>query len=586
MAFSSLRIQDASSTSDRMKRSNHPDNSAPTGPSPSLWPEPARPMPVPATARRVQFSARSQMAGAASTASDGASDKQQGSVQTGDAASSGPSSGHSTTSRMESSSTLPSSSSATTCPSPRPINVAVPNIFEPQYPRWYSYPPIHPTEFETRTPPAFIKDDLFDPTDVFLQRSNAFQNWVNKKNAERIQLRHNPAYEKLVEELHEYQRIGDQGRTPAIRANAKYDVGRIEAALVEERKKFSAAELKHIRDIEKAWVSFVSIDNHEQAIAKQRHTSTTPQVNPERSLSKVERLLGSDGSSLGTPSQNLPYRGVGAGSTVLGGGDTKTAASNLSEKLPAPAGVTTWPDKPYEILIPDWFPVAEAQGIIHMDGAAIEDRFKSLLSYIYQLELEKSQLSYQANHPKEEGIVRDYTWDKHWHPPNPGWRHEHQKKRGGLWKCRKGPAGTAAENTCKLCPDIEISKPPPPAQLLDHLMKDIGEAMAIVARNDKDKVFERRSGSNDKPASAEMFRQLDEDVKMWALRDSNTVTITQPEMISLGAREPWINYNPLRGLGDMPETTTMAQTYAQQAGKNEEQRMPCNEDIGKGKKAS
>ncbi|RYC54128.1 hypothetical protein CHU98_g12081 [Xylaria longipes] len=563
-----------------MKHSNNRDKSTSTGPSPSLWPEPARP--IPATARRVQFDTKSQIPTAASTALDGASDKRPGSGHTEDAISSG----CSTTPRMESGSTLPSSSPATTCPSLRPINVTASNIFEPKYPRWYSYPPIHPTEFETRTPPSFIKDDLFDPTDIFLQQSSAFQDWVNKKNAERIQLRHGPAYEKLVNELHKYQCIANQGPTPPIRADARQTILGIEAALVEERKTFSAAELQHIRDIEKAWVSFVSVENHKQAISKQCHTSTTLRVNPERSLSKVERLLGSDGSSLGTPSQNQPYGGAGVDSMDLGGRDIKATASNMPEKLPASAGVSTWPDKPYEILIPDWFPVAEAQGIIDMDGATIEERFKSLLNYIYQLELEKSQQGYQEKHPDEEGILRHHNWDKRWHPPNPGWRHEHQKKKGGLWKCRKGPTGTAAENKCKLCPDIEISKPSPPAPILDRLIKDIGKAMAIVAQNDKNQILERRSGKNHKPSSAEVFQRLDEDVKMWALQESDPATITQPVMISLSAREPWINYNPLRGLDGLPETTTV-QAYAQQEdGNNEEQGISCDEGADKGKQVS
>ncbi|KAI1755202.1 hypothetical protein F4782DRAFT_439055 [Xylaria castorea] len=581
MDFSSLNIQDASSTTGQMKHSNNHGKSTSTGPSPSLWPEPARP--IPAAPRRVQFYITSQMHGAGSNAVDGASGKQQGSVQTENATSSG----DSTTPRMESGTTIPSSSSATTCPSLRPINAAVSNIFEPKYSSWYSYPPIHPTEFETRTPTNFIKDDLFDPTDIFLQQSSAFQDWVNKKNAERIQLRHSPVYEKLVNELHKYQCIADQGPTPPVRADARQTILKIKAAQLEERKKFSAAELQHIRDIEKAWVSFVSLDSHERAIPEQSHMSTTLRVQPERSLSKVERLLGSDGSSLGTASQNQPYGGVGVNSMDLGGRDTKATAFNLSEKLPPLARVNAWPDKPYEILIPDWFPVAEAHGIIDLDGATIEERFKSLLNYIYQLELEKSQQEYQEKHPDEEGIVKNYNWDKRWHPPNPGWRHEHQRKKGGLWKCRKGPTGTAAENKCKLCPDVEISKPSPPAQVLGRLMNDVGKAMAIVARNDKNKILACRSGGNHNPTSIEVFRQLDEDVKMWALEEGNPVAITQPGSISLGAREPWINYNPLRGLDDSPETTTTAQAYAQQAAdENKEQRMSCDEDAGKGEQVS
>ncbi|KAI0861898.1 hypothetical protein F4860DRAFT_150232 [Xylaria cubensis] len=576
MDFFSSNIQDANSTTDQMKRSHNQNMSTSTGPSPSLWPEPSRP--IPAAPRRVQFYTKARMHGTASTTADGASDKQQGSVHTEDAA---PSS-DSMTPRMESGTVILSSSSATTaCPSLRLIDIAVPNIFEPTYPKWLSYPPILPTKFETKTPINYINHNLFDPTDIFLQQSSAFQSWINEKNAERIQLRHGPAYEKLVNELHKYQCIANHGPTPAARADAKQIILGIEAAQIEERKKFAAAELQYIRAIEKAWMSFVSINSHERAIPKQYQMYTTLQVKPERPLSKVERLLGSDGSGLGTPSQNQLYAAVGVDSMDLGGRGAKTTAPNLYEKLPPPADVGTWPDKPYEVLIPDWFPVAEAQGIIDMKGVTIEERFKNLLNYIFQLELEKSQQEYQKKHPDEEGIVKNHNWNKRWHPPNPGWRHEHQKKNGGWWKCHKGPAGTTAENKCKLCPDIEISNPTPPAQVLGRLMDDIREAMAIVGRNDKNEVLLCRS-SNRRPTDVEVFRQLDEDVKMWALEEGSLAAMTQPGTISLGAREPWINYNPLQGLDDSPGTATTAQAYTQQAaGEDEERRISCDEDAGK-----
>ncbi|KAI1744164.1 hypothetical protein F4680DRAFT_283970 [Xylaria scruposa] len=577
MDSSPLNIQDVNPTTDEMERSNNRNNSTSTGPSPSLWPEPA--LPIPTATRRVQLHTEAQMHGTTSTAADGASDEQQGSGHTEDAA---PSS-DSMTPRMESRPVILSSSSVTTtCPSPRPIKIAVPNIFEPTYPMWYSYPPILPTKFETKTPINYIKHELFDPTDVFLQQSSAFQSWINKQNAERIQLRHCPAYENLVNELHKYQYIADHGQTPAVRADARQTILRIEAAQIEERKKFSAAELQYIRDIEKAWMSFVSIDSHEWAISKQSQMSTPLQVKPERTLSKVERLLGSDGSSLGTPSQNQLYGGVCVDSMDLGGRGAKVTAPNLYEKLPPPVDISTWPEKPYEVLIPDWFPVAEAHGIIDMKGVTVEERFKNLLNYIFQLELEKSQQEYHKKHPDEEGIVKNHNWNKRWHQPNSGWRHEHQKEKGGWWKCRKGPAGTDAENNCKLCQDIEISDPTPPAQVLNRLMDDIREAMAIVGRNDKNEVLSRRSTNNRRPTDVEMFRQLDEDVKMWALEEGSLATVTQPGTILLSAREPWINYNPLQGLEDLPARATTTQTYTQQtAGETEEQSISCDEDADK-----
>ncbi|KAJ2987954.1 hypothetical protein NUW58_g4227 [Xylaria curta] len=503
------------------------------------------------------------------------------------------SSSNSTATRTASGSTFPSSVSTAAGPSsspPRPIDFNMPNVFEPRYPRWYSYPPIHPTEFDTGRSVSDVKGDSFDSTNAFLQQSNAFQNWVEKKNAERIQLRHGPDHEKLVNELNQYQRLADQGRTPLIRTDARQKIIRLKKELAEERKKFSAAELQHIRDIEKAWVSFVSIDSHEQAISRQRHVSKVPrvpQVLPQRSLLKVELLLGSDGSSLGTPSRNQPYGEAAVDSMDLNSRVIKGQPPNLAEKLPAPAHVSTWPDKPYKILIPDWFAVAEARGNIEMSGATAEERFNRLLNYIYQLEFEKTQQDYKAKHPDEEGIVKDYNWDKQWHQPSPGWRHKHQRRKGGWWKCCKGPKATEAEKQCELCSDVKVPEPVPPAEILDHLMKNIGEAMAVVAENDKKEVLERISGEDSRSTSVEAFRrQFDESMKMWALQEDSPITTTESRTIPLSAREPWINYNPLRGLDDSTETAAITQVFVQEtASKGEKQRAPQDEGVGKGKQA-
>ncbi|TGJ81010.1 hypothetical protein E0Z10_g7763 [Xylaria hypoxylon] len=586
MASSSLAIRAAGSSSTQMKHSSNHDKSTPTSPSPSLWPETV--LPIPASARRVQFNTASEMPDTEGCVLEGASCNIQGSAHTECAISSG----HSNTTRIGSGSTFPSPVSTSTLPSPRPIDITAPNVFEPHYPTWHSYPPIHPTKFDTKRPVSPIRGGPFNATGVFLQQSMAFQNWVDKKNAERIQLRHGPNYEKLVDELHQYQYLADYGPTPPIRTDAKMHVAEIEKEMVEERKEFSAAELQYIRDIEKAWVSFVSIDSYEQAISRQRHLSAAPQVEPERSLSRVERLLGSDGSSLGTSSwtqrcqhtqHKMSYEEAGVEFMDLNGRGAKVLPSNPPENLPATVnGVIPWPDKPYETLIPDWFPVAEAQGNIEMNGSTVKERFNNLLNYIYQLEFAKSQHKYKEKHPDEEGILRDYKWDKQWHYPNPGWRHAHQRKRGGWWKCRKGPTASAAENKCELCLDVEISEPTPPAQILADIMGYIGEAMAVVAENDKKMVAKRKSNENHEFSGLQVFQRLvNESAKIWA---DNPLTTTEPETIPLGARQPWINYNPLRGLDDSQEGVATAQAYMQQmVAKNKEQERSNGKNAGKGK---
>ncbi|KAI0206324.1 hypothetical protein F4808DRAFT_114999 [Astrocystis sublimbata] len=543
MSLCSFFVRDVSTRAKQMDPSGGCDEVTYTGPSPSLWPEPEPAQPIPIAARRVQFNGEPQAR---------ASYERRRDAHTDGAASSG----YSATPGMDSGSTFPSVSSATTYSSPRRVEATVTNIFEPQYPAWYHYPPILPTVFESRTRIETMKNDFADPTEPFFQQSRAFRDWVKQKNEARIQLRHTPTMEMLVAERHKYQYITHHSFNPTVRADARQALLEIEAEMVEERKKLAAEELQHIRDIEKGWVSFVRLENHEHKTPKQGCEPATLPKKPERSLSKVELLLGSNGSSWATVVQKHPS-GLVVGSPDVGRHDAKPATSDSPQKLPALTGASPWPEKQYEILVPDWFPVAESRGFIEiMDGATVKERFKGLLNYIYQLEIERGQQAYQAKHPKKEGAVKNYNWDMYWHSPNPGWTHEHQRRKGGWWKCQKGCKGTATENSCEICPVAEIFEPPPPSQALDSLMKEIRKAMAIVSRDDKKTIMERATKC--KPANAGLFRQLDEDVRMWALHQEVPSALTQFGRISLGAREPWINYNPLRGL-DTSETTASEQ---------------------------
>ncbi|KAI3337724.1 hypothetical protein F4824DRAFT_102122 [Ustulina deusta] len=587
MPFSLLSIRAPGATGAQTKPSNDRDKPKPTGPSPSLWPELAHA--ASAAARRVQFSVAPEMPNTANRAPEGSSCKPQGSARTECAISSG----HSNTTQPGSGSTLPTSNSTASIPSSRPIDITVRHVFEPHYPKWHSYPPLLPTTFETKRAASPLKAPSFNPTDTFLQQSSAFQAWVDKKNAERIQLRHAPAYERLVDELHQYQYQADHGPTPADRTDAIMHLIEIKKEMTEERKKFAPAELQYIREIEKGWVAFVSIDNDEQTISRQRHLSAVSQEEPKSSLTKVERLLGSDGSCLSISSwtqrcQSIPhkmsYEEAGAESMDLNGRVSKKLPSNQADKLPAAVeGVIPWPDKPYEILIPDWFPVIEAQGHLEMNGCTVEERYTNLLNYISQLELAKSRGEYKEKHPDEGGvIVKDDNWDKNWHRPNPGWRHEKQRTMGGWWKCRKGPEATTAENKCELCSDAEAPKPIPAAQLLKDVMGYIEEAMAVIAENDKKKVLELNP--NKKATGLEAPGPLvDESVKIWAHQE-NPLATAEPDTIPLGARQPWINYNPLRGVDDSAAAVPTTQIYLQQtvAGKKELKR-PDDELAGKGR---
>ncbi|KAI1155193.1 hypothetical protein F4825DRAFT_83417 [Nemania diffusa] len=581
MASLLLNSRASSCAGHHMKQSNIRDPPVSRGPSPSLWPEPARP--IPAAARKVQSNAILEIPSDASRSLEGAVYTTQGSVDT----ECGVSSGTSTSAGVGSGSpAFPSSDSTAHIPSSRPIdNNAVPNVFEPRYPTWHSYPPIHPMAFDSSKSTGPITGGPLDLTVQFLKQSSRFQKWVNKENAARIQLRHSPVYEMLVGELHKYQYIAEHATMPRGRAYAKQQILRIKEEMIEQRKNISAAELQHIRNIEKAWISLVSIASYERAASRLRPKAFEAPAEPDRPLSKVELLLGSDGSSHGISrwTQSRPTTRQPALSKMSHeDAAVEFADQNATNLQQQPSGVPgnvvdSWPNRPHKILIPDWFPIAEAQGNIEMSGVTVEDRFKSLLNYIHQLESAKSQCEYKEKHPNEEGIWQDCNWDKHWHEPNPEWPHEIHRKKGGLWKCRKGPTATAAENQCKLCSDVTTPSPPPPAQLLDDVMKHIKEAMAAVAGNDKETVSKRIVDENSrKPAKLKTPPwQADDNVRRWDFQQSNPVITTGPETISFSTHQPYLNYNPLTGIEDLPSTQASSQADVQN--------IPQDEDAGKGK---
>ncbi|KAI0098202.1 hypothetical protein GGR51DRAFT_538551 [Nemania sp. FL0031] len=567
-------------TDDQMKQSRTSDNSASTGPSPSLWPEPAHP--VACAARQVQFkTGTSEIPKDACRPVEGASCTQQGTAQTecavshetcttaGTASSTStiPSS-YSTDNNITSSSTnnnnnITSSSSANNnvmSSSSRPIDTEVPDVFEPRYPRWQSFPPIHPTEFDlarSSNPmflPLTMKDDslLEDITYNYLRQSAAFQDWMNKINAQRIALRHGPAYEELVSRLHKFQFLANHGRSPAARANAKHYIPEIERSMAREREKISAAELQCIRHIERGWVSFVNIEKYEEVASRQRVMSERAREGSNRPLSKVECLLGSDGSTFDTVALTQ-------------------ACSTMSQ--PTHYGA------PYKVHVPDWFYVVDVQRSIQVFGHTIEDRFKYLLREIAELERLKEHYEYKKKHPNETVTQKDETWEKHWHDPNPGWPHAHHRRHGGWWKCRKGPRATVAENNCIFCVEPDIPEPPSPARRFDDIMRRIENAMAIVARNDENLVLKRINHENRKPIKVGDSSQwhADEYWKEWEFQRGNPGTTAVPQATPFSTLQPYINPNTLTSNRGPRGTRASSQAKTQQtAPKNEAQQTSHN----------
>lgn len=394
---------------------NNSDKETTVGPPPSLWPEPpAQPtQPIPTAKRRVRFNFALETVGTASATLDASLYHQQESGSSGCVTSSG----DSATTQAGSSSTFPSSAgSSSSIPRARPVGPKVTDTFQKHYPRWFSYPPHphDPRQFDTKKAGIFVDCDSFDPTDEFLERSSIFQEYVDQKNSARIRLRHNPQYESLVDALHKCQYLVNHGPTPAIRTCARMNIPQIKAEMAEERKKLSSSEMQHVKDIEEAWMNFVSIDEYEQAVARQRHAASLPRIEPKSSLSRVESLLGSDGSSLGvanwtqacsaadsqTALNKMLNAENGVESTGFQGLDANRQPLDSVGNPSINPSANQWPDKPYQILVPDWFPIAEGLGRLRTNGPTTADRFTNLLNYIHQLEFLRGQRDY-----KEKGLA-------------------------------------------------------------------------------------------------------------------------------------------------------------------------------------
>ncbi|KAI1437173.1 hypothetical protein GGR50DRAFT_692471 [Xylaria sp. CBS 124048] len=579
--FSFFGRRAADPTSGHIATSNSSEEYSPVvnGPPPSLWPEATRPIP---TAARQITSANQETLDVSRRAGrvlEGANAQREESADAECTVPSNLPSNHATTTQINPSSTLQSSSLATSYSYSRPIDISTPKVFEPHYPMWLSYPPIHPTRFETSPPSSPSTDTLPVIMHTFMEESKDFKNFADKKNAERIQLRHGSDYEKLVEKLRQQQYIYKEGPTPQIRAAARERVLEIEAEMTEKRKELSGAELQHIREIEKAWISLVSMDVYEQTIARQRHLSAIPKAETKKPLSKVERLLGSDGSSSEhyewtrsspTAPRPLPNNEPSHAEVRLpfmdsNLKDTEQRQTNMPESSLPLVGTHSCPDAPYEILLPDWFHVIEAQGEIELKGDTIEDRYKQLLNHIYQLEIAKSQREYKEKHPDEDVTVRDHTWYKNWHEPNPGWRYQHHREHGGWWKCRKGPTATYAENMCKVCSTAPIPQPPSPAQQLDFLMGYINEAMAVITEKDKkDALLSRqRAGGN----TVGRRPPQNDDYHGAAGRET-------PQFRE---RQPLINYNSLQHQYSSRDTQTGTSASIQKLVADEEMRRNGND---------
>ncbi|KAI1497686.1 hypothetical protein F5X99DRAFT_356717 [Biscogniauxia marginata] len=361
---------------------------------------------------------------------------------------------------------------------------------------WRAYPQREAPEIETYDlATATCYGIPPDPFPQYLKQSHALQQWMCQKIKEIIHSRNGMG-------LHAHERSAVGGITPASLEDDSLDklVAKLKI-IVRGGESISEYESNLIREILDRYTAFVDIKSYESWHSTERYLSGFAHHRPKQALSKVERLLGSDGSMPCKPDVlDMPTHSK---SCFL---DAPTrysvdeaAATGLGNSVVPPKKRMV--DKPVEVLIPDWFPVLEAQKKIKLVGKTPAARLQDLLNYIWALEVKVKQLKYQEEHPSEEGVAKNHKWDQVWHNPNPNWRHETQRKSGGWWKCRSDPDAPKVEQKCEACRGSEKPredfKQRPPQQMLDEHMNMIMEAMREVANADKAEVLARMGKRKD-----------------------------------------------------------------------------------------
>ncbi|KAI0150425.1 hypothetical protein GGR57DRAFT_195351 [Xylariaceae sp. FL1272] len=348
-------------------------------------------------------------------------------------------------------SALPLSTPVNGSQSSRAVDPVFPPIFEERYPRWHVFPPPYPTTFDSRRPNSSTAEgSLRIPLNSYLRQSATFQDWVNEQNESRIAIRHNSVYQNLLEVQHKFEYLATESHWPENRAEAKHWLFRLDQILAKEREKFSKDELRRIKDIEKGFLAFVNVHNDEETGRDQKKQTPLVQSVPQPTLSRVEMLLGKDGSQPcdeWTPywtHETLPE-------------DGEVAPWDGLETPPSPVkqmSTTKRRRGSFNTEIPEWFLVGEEEGIIVADGRTFDDRWFNFCRQIVEME--------EIMKIHEDDKKRDKVQSEpgpQWHKPHPGWPTPQRQVAGGLWRCRKGYMATPAENSCKLCPNIPWPEP-------------------------------------------------------------------------------------------------------------------------------
>ncbi|KAI1461469.1 hypothetical protein F4805DRAFT_283929 [Annulohypoxylon moriforme] len=277
-----------------------------------------------------------------------------------------------------------------------------------------------------------------------------------------------------------------------------------------------------LAEMRRMYYTFTSFEGCENHATIRRHYSEFlkhQSQQPPRTPSKMELLLGSDGSStktklpqssqlyfVGSPSKMyiLPFdKAVAAGLEDVDG--SKPALPSLPSALqvePSQSGLCLpaapflfgpSPGKPNKVNIPEWFPFLK----LPVQGDDPQSRWTNFLNTFSAFE---KAIQLKDDKPK---------WDKTWHEPSPKWQYQFRREKGGWWKCRSGPDAPKVEAECRLCHKAtKLSKQSINLEERYKEMVDaVNEAMSKVA--EKDKV-----------AALEMLHQPDQQIetskyRMW-----------------------------------------------------------------------
>ncbi|KAI1377565.1 hypothetical protein F4677DRAFT_40745 [Hypoxylon crocopeplum] len=439
---------------------------------------------------------------------------------------------------------------------------------------WNSYPPRRTPNFDIFSRKPIIEStakglqDVKEITDSHIEQSAALQEWLGQATSERKSHLNLEGIKDRMDLLDIHLRTSTEAPDPYTRTCARMKATEVEAEVYADRKEYAKTDRALLSDIQETYHAFVDIRGYESHASARNHAlETTRKLQPTQQITKVESLLGSDGSLSTTPTfstgnqlyflgdplklAKIPFdKALAAGLEQLDGTSQTPPPPTLPDVLqpgpPQKRGSVLGASFPLELSptpsstlqIPDWFPVLDTSDKLYLEGTGLSARWNSLLQRIDTLEkrIEDEKMREMAKKP---------TWDKEWHDPSPRWKFPHQRKNGGWWKCRSGPDAPDAERMCHRChykPQTKQQQIPKleSKEELGCIMDAVTQAMGEIAQKDKAVAREilRMGKKEDKISDAELWKK---DL------DSSEYGATAEETTERGNR-----YSLLRGYEDTP----------------------------------